>query len=393
MSELPIFSVAQLHALTNQILETAFPRVLVEGEIVNFHVAKEKYVYFDIKDSEASINCFMTVYQLQTVLQDGLRVRLSARPQLTVWGRFSLVVQAVELTGEGTIQKAFEALRAKLELEGLFEPARKRALPDYPRHIALVGSSESAAYSDFVKIARERWSGLRIQVADVQVQGMDASHQLSEAIIYCNTLVPLPEALVIIRGGGSADDLQAFSSEPVVRAVAGSRIPTIVGIGHERDVSLAELAADVRASTPSNAAELLLPDKRALRAAVQSQSQRFQRAQAVFYQAKADTLKQYVVSLERHSSFHLYRQQIAGLSTRLETANRAVLTGWENRLGQLQRLLGSYDPRAVLQRGYALVRTGGRTVRDTRQLRLGQLIMVELAHGTLTTEIKHIQSD
>jgi exodeoxyribonuclease VII large subunit len=393
MSELPVFSVAELHALTNQILDTAFPRVVVEGEIANFRVAKEKYIYFDIKDSEASINCFMTVYQLHTALQDGMRVRLSVRPQLTAWGRFSLVVQAVELAGEGTIKKAYDALRARLELEGLFDPARKRALPAYPRHIALVGSTESAAYSDFIKVASERWSGLHIQVADVQVQGMAAPAQIAEAIAYCNTLAPLPEALVIIRGGGSADDLQAFSTEPVVRAVASSRIPTVVGIGHERDVSLAELAADLRASTPSNAAELLLPDKQALGRTVRSEQDRLQRAQAAFFQSKSDMLKQYVLSLEHHSAFHLYRQQLAGLSTRLETVHQAVLTSWENRLGQLQRLLGSYDPRAVLQRGYALVRTEGQTVRSTRQLRLGQLIMVELAHGTLTTEIKHIQNN
>lgn len=393
MSELPIFSVAELHALTNQILETAFPRVLVEGEIASFRVAKSKYVYFDIKDSEASINCFMTVYQLQQALEDGMRVRLGVRPQLTAWGRFSLVVQDVELAGEGTIKKAQEALHARLQAEGLFDEQRKRPLPDYPRHIALVSSSESAAYSDFIKVAAARWGGLHIRVADVQVQGMDAPRQLSEAIIHCNALAPLPEAIVIIRGGGSADDLQAFSSEQVVRAVAGSRIPTLVGIGHERDVSLAELAADVRASTPSNAAELLLKDKQSVIASIGTQARHLDQAYGTWRQRLIERLRRSALGLEKHSLLELHRQRLAGLETRLISAARQHIHTTRGQLTQLRRLLISYDPRAILQRGYALARVEGRAVRDARSLRIGQLIMIELAHGSLNVEIKQIHKD
>lgn len=391
MSDLPIFSVAELTALTNQVLDTAFPRVLVEGELANFRLSKGKYVYFDIKDSEASINCFMMAYQLHTELADGQRVRLAAKPQLTPWGRFSLVVQAVELSGEGTIKKASEALHRRLEAEGLFAPERKRFLPLYPQHIAVVTSTESAAYHDFIKVAGHRWTGLTVEVANVQVQGMSAPEQLASAIAHCSTLSPLPEAIVIIRGGGSADDLQAFSSELVVRAVAQSRVPTVVGVGHEQDVSLAELAADIRASTPSNAAELLLPDKQAVLAQLGAQGKRLERAQAGFYEQQLSRLRQLAAVLERHSSLHLPRERLEQLTPRLESALRQYLRTYHERVASLQRLFVSYDPRMVLRRGYALVRAEeGRTVREARSLQVGQLVMVELAHGTIDAEVRHI---
>lgn len=201
-TKLPVFSVSDLTALTNQVLENAFSRIVVEGEVANFRVSQNKYVHFDIKDEQASIGCFMSVFQLHIALRDGVKVRIAARPKLTPWGRFSLVVQAVELAGEGSIKQAYEQLRRRLEQEGLFDQNRKRVLPLYPKSVALITSIEAAGYRDFVKIAKERWGNATIYVANVQVQGLPAPEQIADAISYCNNLVPLPETIVVTRGGG-----------------------------------------------------------------------------------------------------------------------------------------------------------------------------------------------
>jgi exodeoxyribonuclease VII large subunit len=229
--------------------------------------------FFDLKDSETTISCFMTKYQLKTVLEDGMLVRVAATPNLTKWGKFSLTVKEVELAGEGEVMRAFELLKAQFEKEGLFALDRKRPLPTYPQKIGLITSRDAAAYNDFLTIAQDRyhWPNLRIYMFMCRYAGADRH---CRAIQTFNVDYPDMEALVVIRGGGSAEDLQAFHQEDVVRAVYGSHIPVIVGIGHEDDVSLAELAADVRASTPTDAARRLLPDRREVASQLQRLSDR-----------------------------------------------------------------------------------------------------------------------
>jgi exodeoxyribonuclease VII large subunit len=260
-TEKPRFSVSDLIASVNQTLEFAYSDVEVEGEVSSFKINQSKFVFFDIKDQGGSLNCFMTVWQLRIPIQDGMKVVVIATPKITGWGKFSLTIKSIRPSGEGAIKKSFEILKAKLELEGLFSEERKRLLPKFPERIAVISSVQAAGYADFVKILDDRWGGISVKVANVQVQGADAPDQIIRAVNYFNQLENLPEVLVIVRGGGSADDLSAFNDEPLVRAIAGSRIPTLVGIGHETDESLVDLAADVRASTPSNAAQILVPDK------------------------------------------------------------------------------------------------------------------------------------
>lgn len=357
-----LLSVSDFIAVTNQTLEYAYPVVEVEGEVTSFKVNQGKFVFFDIKDAGASIGCFMTVWQLRVPIEDGMKVIVTATPKLTQWGKFSLTVRAVRPSGEGALKKSFEILKAKLGEEGLFAPERKRTLPTVPAHIAVVSSTQAAGYADFIKIVDDRWGGLKIDVAHVQVQGAAAPDQMIRAINYFNSRDELPEVIVIIRGGGSADDLSAFNDEQLVRAIAASRVPTLVGVGHEVDESLADLAADVRASTPSNAAQIIVPDRaeiiRSVRYQVRSLLPRVE--QAIDQQSRA------------------LRGVLQTAIVRIDDA----LAREQNQLESLRRILTQLDPRTVLARGYSLVRG---------LQKVGSVIEIETDVSIMKAEVKDVK--
>jgi len=330
------FSVSDFIALTNQTLEYAYPSVEVEGEVASFKVNQNKYVFFDLKDESGSLGCFMTVWQLRMPIEDGMKVVVTATPKLTNWGKFSLTVKALRPSGEGSLKKSFELLKAKLEKEGLFAFERKRPLPALPQHIAVISSTQAAGYADFIKILDDRYGGLNIEVAHVQVQGEVASDQMIRALKYFNTAETPAEVIVLIRGGGSVDDLSAFNDELLIREIAASRIPVLTGIGHEVDVTLADMAADVRAATPSNAAQLLVPDRRELIADVQA--------------SIGSLIPQLGYAIERT------QQTVSNL---LETSYQTILerlSRYEHELSLTSRVIDEFDPTRVLSRGYAIVR-------------------------------------
>lgn len=331
-----LLTVSDFIALTNQTLEYAYPSVSVEGEVAGFKVNQSKYVFFDLKDAGGSLGCFMTVWQLRQPIEDGMKVIVVATPKLTQWGKFSLTVRMVRPSGEGSLKKSFDLLQAKLEKEGLFAPERKRPLPETPRRIAVISSTQAAGYADFMKIINDRWGGLEIDVAHVQVQGSEAPDQMIRALRYFNSRPELPEVIVLIRGGGSADDLSAFNDELLVREIAASRAPTLVGVGHETDISLADLAADVRAATPSNAAQLVVPDRRAI------MRQAHQQVRSI--------------SIRLLQLLDLYREE---LRRQMQECATAVRDRYERRHEELEyrrRVLAELDPMRVLARGYAIVR-------------------------------------
>jgi exodeoxyribonuclease VII large subunit len=358
---LAIFSVSDFIAVTNQVFETAYPSVEVEGEVSSFKVNQGKFIFFDIKDSGGSVNCFMTVWQLRVPIEDGMKVIVTATPKLTQWGKFSLTVKNVRQSGEGALKKSFEILKAKLEAEGLFAPERKRQLPRIPRHVGVISSTQAAGYADFIKIVNDRWGGLQIDVAHVQVQGTSAPDQIIRALNYFNQQEELPEVVVIIRGGGSADDLSAFNDELLVREIARSRIPTLVGVGHEIDVSLADLVADVRAATPSNAAQLLVPDRNEIL-----------RATKVQVQSLLPRMLQMIEQYRNEIKAELYRA--------LDTTTRS-LQDQTARLDNLQQILQQLNPRTVLARGYALLRG---------QVLVGAEVEIETNTAILKAEVKHV---
>lgn len=366
----PEFTVSQAIAVFNQILDTATPSIAVTGEVANFKVNQGKWVFFDIKDETGTLNCFMPLVHLRIAMEDGMQVRLQARPNITKWGKFSLTVRSIQPVGAGSIKKAFELLKKKLTVEGLFDEARKRTLPKLPQHIGVISSVDAAGYRDFIKIVSARMSGLTIDVISTQVQGNGAADQIIAAIHQFNQMADPPEVLAILRGGGSRDDLAVFDDEQLVRAVAASRIPAISGIGHEIDVTLVDLAADVRASTPSNAAELLVPDRRELITDVD------------------DKLHQMVAALQRQvdgdGSSLLHR------ITRLSQGMDRIMTFNQQRCDSLVQTLRAYDPRAVLQRGYAILWNEQQHVVQTAQV--GDCLSIETSNNLIKAEVIDVRN-
>lgn len=363
-----IFSVSDFVAYLNQTLEMAYPYVTIEGELSSFRVSRNRWVYFDLKDEEASVRFFGTVYSLPGPLEDGMVVRVSGNPRLHPQYGFSVNVQSITPVGEGNLRRAADLLAAKLQAEGLFAAERKRILPYPPAHVALITAGNSAAYADFIKILNARWRGVTIDLFDVLVQGDAAPRQIVSAITAANALPELPDVLVLTRGGGSVDDLAAFSTEPVVRAVAGSRVPTLVAIGHEVDVSLAELAADQRASTPSNAAELLTPDRTVV-------LRQLREVREELNESLQDIVRR------RKESLSLLRREI---DRGLLAAYRAA----DLRLSTARRLLAAYDPSLPLQRGYALIWADGKLVRRVGDVRPDVTVRLQLSDGTAEATIR-----
>lgn len=371
--------------ILNETMGFAFPSVTIEGEVSSFKVNQGKWVFFDLKDEEATLPCFIPIYQLKVPLEDGMKIKVTGVPKVTNWGKFSLTVKSVQLAGEGELKRAFEILKAKLEGEGLFAPERKRPLPRFPRTIGLITSGASDAYADFIKILGSRWGGLTVQLADIQVQGAPAPGQVVAAIYYFNQLATPPDVLVITRGGGSLEDLQAFSTEEVARAVASSRTPTIVGVGHERDISLADLAADLRAATPTDAARQVVPERREVLQAVATHAQRVEQSLRAQLATANHRIDRQMALLERF--VRLPAARLEQLSARLLAAQTRNTERIRERLHSLERLLASYNPQATLERGYAIVRTGERVVTAPSQVSSGDGLVIQLAAGKLSAKV------
>ena len=322
-------------AVVNQTFEYAYSSVLLVGEVASFKVNQGKWVFFDIKDEESSVSCFMTLYQLRVPLEDGMKVVVRGVPKITKWGKFSFTVNAVNPVGEGSIKKAYEKLKKKLTDEGLFDLKKKRGLPEDLSSLGIISSTGAAGYADFIKILNSRWGGLDIQVAHTQVQGMDAPDQIIRALKYFNERGEV-QVIAIIRGGGSADDLSCFNDEALVREIAASKIPVITGIGHEVDESLADLAADVRASTPSNAAEMLTPDKKDIRYKINTEIQRAGAMICNRIVAERDNKKEKI--------------------TQVANVIYAKIAEYSRWLEEKTKTLAAMNPEQVLRQGYAILK-------------------------------------
>jgi exodeoxyribonuclease VII large subunit len=405
-----ILQVSEFIEIVNIILRESFAteEVAVEGEVSGYRASQGQWVTFDLKDEKALVNIFMPVWNLRVPIQDGIRVRVIGLPRIyPKYGKFSISAERIELAGEGALKKALLLLHQKLEQEGLFDPSRKRALPRFPERIALVASRDSAAYGDFVRVLSERWGGLEIDLFHVLVQGDNAPREIVAAIQSANSITPpaspyLPagkagkgrigyDALVMTRGGGSLEDLMAFNDEAVVRAIHASQIPTLVAIGHERDLTLAEEAADVRGSTPTDCARRLVPDRKDV-----------QYELAAVVSAMESNLTRYMES-RRAALDHAVRAPslwLAGQRAALEratsvcdTAVRQWVGGLKDRLQAHIRLLESLDPKGVLARGYAMVKdASGRSISSVAQLQIGQATAIVLKDGEAETEVKKISN-
>lgn len=359
-----IYSVSDFIATSNDIFEKSFPSVLIEGEISSFKVNQNKFVFFDLKDEESVLGCFMTVWQLRFPLEDGMKVIAQVKPKLTNWGKFSLTVEKITPKGEGSLKKSLEILKEKLTREGLFDESRKRRVPQDLQKVAVISSTQAAGYADFIKIINERWGGLKIIVAHTQVQGMAASDQIIRAIDFLNSQSELPDVIAIIRGGGSADDLAVFNDEKLVRAVANSRVPIITGIGHEIDQSLCDLVADFAASTPSNVAQILTPNK--------FDEMRFLCSKIL---RTNDLLLSKIAELKK---FNREKNQ--------EIRNRILqnILDQKREIQAKKRILESYNPQNILAKGYALI---------SGEIATGKEITIKTIDKTITAEVKNVNQN
>jgi exodeoxyribonuclease VII large subunit len=439
-------TVSELTDRIQGVLETEFLDVWVEGEVSNLKLATSGHWYFSLKDERAQLAAVVWRNDARLVRfrpKDGMKVL--ARGQLRVYpprGAYQLTVQVLEPLGKGSLQQAFEELKQKLEREGLFAPARKRALPMLPRRIGVVTSPSGAVLRDILRVLRSRFANLEVLVYPAPVQGEGAAAEIAQGIRALNRLGGL-DVILLARGGGSLEDLWAFNEEGVARAIAASRIPTISAVGHETDFTISDFVADLRAATPSAAAERVVQAKEQLQARVKALDERrdaslrlrltrlrarMQAAAAhrVFAaeQGRLRILAQRTDELGRRSETGLLRAveraraHARRLGERLEafrlerqlTARRerldrqrdrlAVLfrAGTERRRARLGRLAASLDglsPLAVLARGYALVwdEAKGRLVRDAAEVATGEALRIRLHKGALRASILSKESE
>lgn len=406
-----VLTVSQCVEAVNIALDS-LGELVVEGEVADYKVLYNKYVVFDLKDNDSVLKCFMTVWDLRTEIEDGMLVKVSGQPNLRAKGFLSFVAKNVRPSGEGSLKRALELLKKKLEAEGLFSPERKRPLPRFPQHVAFITSKDAAAYNDFIKVLAGRQGGLHISFIHTQVQGVDAPQQIIAALATANTELKNVDAIVLVRGGGSMEDLMAFNDEQVVRAVASSRTPTIVAIGHERDVCLSELVADIRASTPSNAAELLVRTReeitldisrmqsslsQALYDRIASrQSSVISMTHSIGNRLKATSrnAEQLIsrissVSLRMRDSVTTYQEKINSRVDSLSLRIRSTIETSQNNITSMKRILVVLSPEQILRRGYSITRTkSGKVIRSASDVQTGEELITTLSEGSVTSVVQ-----
>lgn len=405
----PVLSVSEFIEYVN--IALGGRHVTVEGEITSFRISQGKWVFFDLKDDQSIVNCFSIAYRLECALEDGMKVRVTGTPRVHgKSGKFSITADRIELAGIGSLKRAFELTKAKLEKEGIFAIERKRALPRFPSCIGLIASRESAAYTDFMRIVTERWGGCEVQLIHVHVQGEQAVQDIVSAIQYFNENDIGIEVLALIRGGGSMEDLQAFNTEGVARAVFGSRIPIVSGVGHERDETLADYAADVRAATPTHAAARIVPDRQeivriidagsvymeeSVKNEMNRQKKQIEFGIQVIQRVFSAHIHEFRALLERlHAVMRAHEIRLKHLSTFLYDQRNLLGMRMEqrvkdikNNLLSLERNIGNMNPLTVLKRGYGIIRKKGRVISRVQDMSAGDRIDIQLSDGTLPATI------
>jgi exodeoxyribonuclease VII large subunit len=395
-------SVSEVTARVKEQLETRFADVWVAGEVSNLTRASSGHVYLSLKDEAALMRAVIwrgTAAQLAIDPADGLQVVVHGRLEVYApRGTYQLTIDRLHALGTGTLEAQLRRLRDALDREGLFAPARKRPIPAFPRRIALVTSPTGAAIADFLTALFARWKGSEVIVVPSRVQGAGAAEELATALAAAARLVPAVDVIALVRGGGSLEDLWAFNEETLVRAIAASPIPVVSGVGHEIDVTLADLAADLRALTPTDAAARVSPDGPQVAAAVAALGVRLQAGLG----RRVTLARERVVQLARSRIFadpsrlvrdrRLVLDQQAGRLRRL--AGAAVDRGRE-RLAAAAGRLEAGSPLHLLARGWSVTtRTDeGTALRSVAGLRAGDEIMTQLADGRLWSRLERITTD
>lgn len=439
-SDAAVMSVSDLNKHIREILEGRFPLLWLKGEISNFKAHTSGHFYFSLKDAKAQINAVMFRgynTSLRFRPEDGMEVLV--RGKITVYeprGNYQIFCEMMEPVGAGALQKAFEQLKAKLQKEGLFAPERKRALPPHPRHIAIVTSPTGAAIRDMLNVLGRRFKGVHITVVPCKVQGDAAPGEIVEAIKLAQQLNDI-DVMIVGRGGGSIEDLWAFNDERVARAIAAARVPVISAVGHEVDFTIADFVADLRAPTPSAAAELVVANAAdlvtritslsralnlsfmqrlaAVREQVQFLSHRLIDPQRMLQDAALrcdelmarldlamrrglETRESRVTLLHTRLGTPLPRVERArdaraAFELRLKTAVQSLLSAREQRLAKNMAVLDSLSPLKVLDRGFSMVMVGEKIITHASELKAGDPVMIRMCKGSVEAEIKKVNKE
>jgi exodeoxyribonuclease VII large subunit len=440
MPERRAWTVSELTAKIRDLLAKNFTDILVQGEISNCREAQSGHIYFTLKDDRAQVRCVFFKLQQRGIKfrpEDGLQV--TVRGSVSVYeqrGEYQIYVETLEPIGLGALQLAFEQLKKRLEAEGLFDASRKKALPLLPSRIGLITSPRGAAVRDVVRILTRRFPNVHLMVYPVRVQGEGSAEEIVKALKFFNQK-KLVDALILARGGGSLEDLWAFNEEIVARAIAASGIPVISGVGHETDFTIADFVADVRASTPSAAAELVvqtrrefdkhiadlgetlagliryrllessrrvheLSARRGFRRPLDLLRQQRQRADEMTSRLALGLRARLEQSRKRFTAAHLriasfdFRVKISAFRLRLEKRStelgvraERLLRSKRERLARLALQLEERSPLKVLERGYAIATdAAGNLLRSADQVQIGDSVAIRLHRGKLTTEVR-----
>jgi len=392
-----VLSVSQLTGYLRQVLESddLLQDLWVQGEISNFSSPSSGHLYFTLKDSDASVRCVMwrnTASRLNYKPRDGMAVQAHGGMSVyEVSGQVQLYVDMLKPAGEGVLYQEYLRLKAVLEGEGLFDPERKRPIPERPRLIGIVTSPTGAALQDMLNTLKRRFPVAEVVIAPTAVQGINAPSGIVEALARLNRDVR-PDVILIGRGGGSIEDLWAFNDEAVTRAVAASIIPVISGVGHETDFTLTDFAADLRAPTPTAAAEVATPDILELKAAISdiaSQHESRLREKISALRWESGQLHNTLQQLSPVHRINTYRQRLDEFMLRNTRGVNTLLEKQRLRLVNLQQSLAALNPRAVLKRGYAIVtrEEDGTVIKDVRQVGTGEHIHIQVSQGDMDAKI------
>lgn len=392
VEEQRIFTVTEVNNYIKNVIESApeLGNILIRGELSNYKIYPSGHHYFTLKDGECAIRCVMfkgSAMKLRFRPDSGMKViaagRVSVFPRD---GTYQLYCSSLSADGIGDLYVAFEQLKEKLYNEGLFDPAHKKPLPKYPQRIAIVTSSAGAAVHDMIRILRRRYPIAKVLLLPVRVQGVEAPPEIVGAIRYANRW-KLADVLITGRGGGSIEDLWAFNDERVARAIYASEIPVISAVGHEPDVTISDFVADRRASTPSNAAEIAVPDMTELLRYLDESRERMTRGELNLLTREDNRLKTLSDkrALTDPMAFILDRRlQLDHVQQRALAAARGQMDARERWFTQLTASLDALSPLKVLGRGYAMAQTAdGAVLKSSGQVEIGDSIRVQLGQGSL----------
>lgn len=410
MNQLPTLSVSELSRLVREVLEGTFPRLLVRGEVSNLSRPQSGHLYFSLVDdtggaagsrlSSAQVPCVVwrsSAGRIKAKLENGLKVVVSGR--LTVYearGNYQLIADQVEPAGLGDLQRRFEELKARLRAEGLFEATRKRPLPFLPGKIGLVTSPSGAAIRDVLRVLYHRFPGAWVRLVPVRVQGEGAAGEIAAAVDLLGTPGADVDVILLTRGGGSLEDLWAFNEEVVARAIARSPVPVVSAVGHEVDFTISDFVADLRAQTPTKAAEVLVPSVEELESSLGELRRRL-------FLALSSQVTVRRQALDRMLRLRCFRQPTARLGDLIERTDDLAqdlnlnlynrLREWEDSLGGAGARLEALSPLKVLSRGYALVtRDDGSTVKDAARLNPGDQLTARFARGLAKVEVRSVET-